>query len=99
MELNQLNSFDLAPNDEVIATFCIAISLLAAIGVRYLKENPYFRYFAASFSFFFISTAASALKSLDPVPLEFIEHITLLLSALPITMAAYRYRKVAEELK
>jgi hypothetical protein len=99
MEHGQLNSIGLASNDGVIAAFCIAISLLVAIGAQHLKGSPYFRCFAASLSFFLILTAASVLKSLAPKYLGLVEHIAILLSTLSITTVAYKYRKVAKELK
>ncbi|OIO85413.1 MAG: hypothetical protein COW32_06490 [Candidatus Aquicultor secundus] len=93
MVANQLDLHSLTPNDSVIAIFCVAIALLAVMGVRHFKDNHYFKYFAVSFSFFFISTAASILKSLDPGPLGLVENITLIFSALPVVLAALRFRR------
>jgi len=98
VELSYLSAIGLAPNDEVIAIFCIAISLLALFGARNLRNEPYLLYLAASLGFFFISTAASVLKSLHPVTFELIEHIALLFSAVSIILAAHRYRKVEVEI-
>lgn len=97
MVASQLSLHSLAPNDSVIAIFCVSIALLvAAIGVRDLKDNYYFKYFAASFSLFFVSTAASILKSLDPRPIGLLEDIALLLSVFSIVLAAWRFRRAEQ---
>lgn len=96
MGLNNLGTISMTTNDIVIAVFCIAASALALIGVWRLRENPYLKYLAASFSFFFISTAASVLRLLNPDLMILIESVALLISALSITLVAYRYRKVAK---
>ncbi len=93
MVANQLDLNSLTPNDSVIAIFCIAIALLAVMSIRQLRDNHYFKYFAASFGFFFISTAASTLKSLNPVFLGLAEDVTLSFAALSVVLAALRFRR------
>lgn len=97
MRLNNLGSINVSPNDIVIAVFCIAVSALALIGVWRLRENPYLKYLATSFSFFFISSGASLLRRFNPELIILIESVALLISALSITLIAYRYRKVAKD--
>lgn len=96
MRLNDLAAISMTPNDVAIAIFCIAVSALAFIGAWRLRENPYLKYLAASFSFFFISTAANVLRLLNPDLMKLIESVALLISASSITLVAYRYRKVAK---
>ncbi len=93
MVANQFDLQSLTPNDSVIAIFCVAMALLAVMGIRHLKDNHYFKYFAASFSFFFISTAASIVKSLNPGFLGLVEDLTLMFAALSVVLAALRFRR------
>lgn len=97
MKTAQLETVILAPNDDIIALFCIAIAVMALLSTLFLKENPYFKFFALSFSMFFVSTAASTLKSLQPVMLQGIEHFTLLIAAASLFAAAYRYWYTVED--
>jgi hypothetical protein len=93
MKTEQLNTIVLAPNDDIIAVFCIAIAILAILSTLFLKENPYYKFFALSLSMFFFSTAASVLKSLQPISMQAVEHITLLAAAASLALAAYNYRQ------
>ena len=99
MKTEQLNTIVLAPNDDIIAVFCIAIAILAILSTLFLKENPYFKFFALSFSMFFVSTAASILKSLQPAAMQAVEHTTLLAAAASLALAAYNYRQTGEDIE
>jgi len=93
MVISQTNYIENISNDIVIAIFCVAIAVLVLIGANQLKSNPLFKYFALSMAFFFVSNAASVLKSFAPSVLEIVEHFTLFLSAAAIAMASLRLRK------
>jgi len=87
MVIDHINYIEHISNDIVIAIFCVSIAILVLVGANQLKSNQLFKYFALSMSFFFISNAASILKSFAPSALEMVEHFTLFLSAIAIAIA------------
>lgn len=93
MVVNHINYIEHISNDIVIAIFCVSIAVLVIIGANHLKNNPLFKYFALSMAFFFISNAASVLKSFAPSALEMVEHFTLFLSAIAIAIVPLMLRK------
>jgi len=99
MHFSQINYVDLKALDQATAIFYAVVSIVVLSGVRYLKANAYFKYFAVSLSLVFISTAAYTLNPLAPRQFASIEYAVLLLSMIPIVLAAYKYRRMVKEAK
>ncbi|MCL6471396.1 MAG: hypothetical protein K6T91_01080 [Firmicutes bacterium] len=101
MELNRLsivhlNFKGITTSDEVLVIFCLALAFLVAISASRMVLNRCPKYFAASFCFFFISTAADILKPVNPSILKIIESTSLVFSALPLLFVAHWLRKAVD---